>query len=285
MPGVDMLRGLNQTALTRVPPSQWLRNRLRQFASLLLGKLSQPPRRRDHQLTINRQPRELTTALIAELIATDQAFIAQQQPSIGSEIRAVIDVLSFGGSVLDLLDQRIVQARDLWDAGWGAVTGTPTFADYLATIPEVPSLLRPPNPDFPFLVLVDARVSLFTACHLMGVTPTGNQHTIQMKALHTKGQVYWMRCHDGARYADKTIGQAEHAFSAIETGLSAQEGIAFFVQNPTLLKTTYLDLPGTPHEGYEQSSACLGIWKGRAELRWRWKHELHELCRVVSRHA
>lgn len=227
--------------------------------------------------------RELDPMLIAELIQTDHARQARGLSGLGADVRAVIDASVDGGSILDTADPRFVQARNLWDAGWGKELGYQTFADYLASVPSAPLELTEVDAQFPYLILVDARVSVVAACQLLGIAPKGNDATPRMKHLHEKGDVYWMRCQQGLRYTTMSVAEAERNFASGEIGLTAVEGIALAVQMPRILQTRYVDLPRSTHEGFDNSSACLGTWNGRCELRWRWNDHADDRCRVATR--
>lgn len=229
------------------------------------------------------QRRELDTALIAELIHADEARRAQGLPSLGTDVRLVIDAAAANESISLAVNPRLAQARALWDAGFGMEVGAKTFAEYLQGIPSVPDELKHENSAFPHLILVDARVAASAACRLLGVQPKGNDMTAQMKHLNEKGSVYWIRCQDGGRHLGRSVKEAESKFEAGEQGLSAIEGLALVAQMPELLTSQYLDLANSTHEGFENSTACLGTWSGNAELRWRWRDHEDPRCQTASR--
>jgi hypothetical protein len=106
--------------------------------------------------------------------------------------------------------------------------------------------------------------------------------TAQMKHLNEKGSVYWIRCQDGGRHLGRSVKEAESKFEAGEQGLSAIEGLALVAQMPELLTSQYLDLANSTHEGFENSTACLGTWSGNAELRWRWRDHEDPRCQTAS---
>lgn len=254
------------------------------FVSFLLPK----PKKREQQErqtvpAIARRERELNTRLVADLLRADLQNREQGKPGLGTEVRALIDAAEAGTSILERADPRLPQARVLWDAGWGTELGYKTFGDYLNSIELVPPSLEEFDPMFPYLILVDGRVTTSVACRLLGIAPRGNDRTPNLKPLHIKGDVYWIRCQDGSRFIGKTVEEAEGAFVTGEAGLNALEGLALVAQVPQLLRDRYIDLPATAHDGFEQSSACLGVWYGQTELRWRWKDLLDHRCRAASR--
>lgn len=228
---------------------------------------------------------ELDTTLIAELIHADEDRRAHGLPSLGADVRLVIDAAAANESVSLTVNPRLAQARVLWDAGFGKEVGVSSFTEYLSNIPSVPDELKHESSVYPHLILVDARVAASVACRLLGVQPKGNDATAKMPHLNEKGNVYWIRCQDGGRHLGRSVKEAESKFEAGEQGLSAVEGLALVAQMPELLKSQYLDLASSIHEGFENSTACLGTWNGNAELRWRWRDHEDPRCQTASRKA
>ncbi len=226
---------------------------------------------------------ELDTTLIAELIYADKERRAHGLPSLGADVRLVIDAAAANESVSLTVNPRLAQARVLWNAGFGKEVGATSFSEYLTGIPAVPDELKHENSAYPHLILVDARVPAATVCRLLGVQPKGNALTANMAHLQEKGIVYWMRCQDGGRHRGRSVKDAESTFDAGEQGLSAVEGLALVLQMPTLLQERYLDLANSVHDGFENSTACLGTWNGNPELRWRWRDHADPRCQAASR--
>lgn len=225
----------------------------------------------------------LTPALIAELIHTDEQRKQSGFSGIYSDIRYAIDVLKSGESLIEAGDQKTVQARILFEKGWGKSLGFVDFESYLKTIPPVPETLRMPSEEFPFLVLVDARVSVKGVCELLGVVLKGNHQTHEMASLQSTSSPYWIRCQDGQKNLGMSTQETISTFDANEQGLNEIEGLSLFAQHPSLLNTHYLDLPKSVHEGFENNSACLGIWNQTPGLRWRWDHYADKRCGVASK--
>jgi hypothetical protein len=173
-------------------------------------------------------------------------------------------------------DQRLIQAKVLWDVGWGQVLGHKTFQSYLETIPPPPGFLAEEEAEFPMLVLVDARLPLVTACRLTAVAcpeevtkygerlaPLPSSTTTIEWRLRTGG-VYWIR----VNLEPKTAGASalEVAQRLSHDGLSAFEGIALFAQDRTVIQDRFLNLAGGL-VGRERI-ACLGFQRGLPNLRW-----------------
>jgi hypothetical protein len=104
-----------------------------------------------------------------------------------------------------------------------------------------------------------------------------------MKHLHETSSAYWIRCNDGARYTGKSVSETERALEMSEKGLSTMEGLALVAQVPETLKTRYIDLPDSTHEGIENTTACLGTWNDQPELRWRWRDHADPVCSPATR--
>lgn len=229
-------------------------------------------------------PQPLQLNQVAELITLDQKRIAQGLSSLGADLRLVMDAALAHESLTES-NPRLAQTRTLWDLGFGQVVGVTDFTGYLQGIPAVPAELQVPNETFPYLILVDGRVPAIKAAELLGIQVKGNEATHSIGHLREQGKVYWIRCNDGGRYLGKSAKEVEQHFSSGEKGLSATEGLAFLAQKPQLLQNHYLDLVQAAHDGFENSIACLGIWGGKTELRWRWRDHADPRCQTASRLA
>lgn len=225
----------------------------------------------------------LTPALLAELIHTEERRKQAGFPGIYSDIRYAIDVLNSGESLTENGNQKTVQARNLYEAGWGKALGFSDFESYLKTIPPVPDSLQNSSDEFPLLILVDARVAVTNACQLLGVVLKGNHQTHQMAALRTTGQVYWIRCQAGEKNLGISTSEAITHFAYNEQGLNEIEGLSLMAQHPSLMGQHYIDLPQSSHEGFEGNSACLGLWSKTPGLRWRWDDHADKRCGVASK--
>ncbi len=166
-------------------------------------------------------------------------------------------------------DVRASQARALWKKGWGRALGFATFEAYLASTPEVPAYLSVEDSAFPSLVLVDGRLSVLQASHLLGVVVNGNRTTASIPLMQDRRGVYWMRCQNGERFIGWSMDAAKQAGGSGEAGLDAAEGLAVLAQDSSLPRRHHLDLPNTPHPDWYPNGACLGLWNGKLELRWR----------------
>lgn len=227
--------------------------------------------------------RTLDTGLIAELIHADLERVSRGKESLGASVRALIDASDMNALTLPLAWQRLIQARLLWERGFGNVLSLNDFRTYLEGIPAIPDVLLAEDAAYPYLILVDARVSAAKAASLLTVSPKGNEQTPHMPDLQHTSHAYWMRCNTGDRFAGHSVHTAETTFAENEQGLSAQEALALFAQHPEVLADRYLDLAASRHEGFENSAGCLGRWDEKTELRWRWRDHADPRCFTVTR--
>lgn len=256
------------------------------FTSLLLPrakKEEQTPTTEPASSPSRTQQPALDPLLISELIQTDYARRSQGPPGLGADVRLLIDASLLGESLFQNANPRLLQTRILWDAGWGTALGYESFSSYLLSIPSIPTELQEFDSRFPDLILVDGRISTLEASRLAGISIKGNETTNQMQDLLQTRTVYWMRCQRGMRFIGVDVHEAKKHFTQNEIGLSAMEGIALALQMPDQLKNIYLDLPGSTHEGFDDSTACIGIWNGNLELHWRWSDSIESACHIATR--
>lgn len=223
----------------------------------------------------------LTTKQIKQLLEIDHAG-----SGIRSEVQALITRLTSGGIGSKSDDPRVAQAKRLWDKGFGAALDIDSFESYLSTIFEIPEELKAHDERFPHLVLVDARLGLTRSCQLAGLEYAGDDETFEdfdPKQGKPMGRAYWMRCQDGRKNRKKSIKTCRENFTADEHGLTAMEGVALYVQHPEVIKSHYLDLPGSVYRGLRNAASGLGYWNG--DLKLCWGGEASPRCGSASRSA
>lgn len=179
----------------------------------------------------------LTTGQIKQLLEIDSAG-----EGIRGEVQELIKRLTSGGVGAESDDPFLLQAKRLWDKGFGE--RYQSFSEYLGTIPGIPEALKHDDVRFPFLVLVDARLSLKKSCELAGVIYVRNGRNFEdydPKNTRTE-RVYWMRCQDGQQNRGKTVEASRENFAENEIGLTAMEGIALYAQHPAMIKNHSLEL-------------------------------------------
>lgn len=143
-------------------------------------------------------------------------------------------------------DQRSAQAWKLYYAGWGAELDYGSFKDYLATVPPVPDWPAKWKKTFDRTVLVDARLPLRRMCELCGIDYLGDDDTwVDFIPEKARQGVYWMNCQAGDKKRGQNVRDCRKAFASFETGLSAVEGIALFLQERSILEDYFLVLPGS----------------------------------------
>ncbi|MBI4434919.1 hypothetical protein HY635_03865 [Candidatus Uhrbacteria bacterium] len=237
---------------------------------------------------------------ITQLRELERARMKREGVGYGVELQAFLTRLKSGGvapgatrppagkrrgkAKLPTRDPRILtQAKRLWDKGWATKMldegGQPryrTFADYLASIPDLPTFPDTYDARFPHLVLVDQRVQIVEACQMLGVKFGGNDHTfVPFDPAHSvKALVYWIRIQDGKlhRGHKPSVCRTEFAQHGDEVGLEAHEGLALYAQSPDLLEiNTAMDLTGSVHADNRGLSASLKRWADDGvKLHWHW---------------
>lgn len=218
----------------------------------------------------------MTTDQIAELVAIDRA----SKTGIRTEVQELIGRLTSGGVSPESDDPRLVQAKRLWDKGWGRELNISSFEAYLEMIPvEIPP--RPSVEHLDRLILVDRRLKLVPACRLAGLKYDGNDQTfVPFDPAKAKddGSVYWMWCQDGRRNHGKNATKCRQEFVTGEVGLDAFEFVALYTQGQTVIGAPkdyhYPDLPGSVHVTDRDGIACCDHWDG--EL-WLYRHRLNHI--------
>lgn len=224
----------------------------------------------------------LTTKQVKQLCEIDNAG-----PGIRVEVQELIQRLTSGGVGPQSDDPRFVQAKRLWDKGFGREQKMSSFEEYLATIPEVPEDLEAHDDRFPLLALVDARLGLVMTCVLLGVGFAGDDGTFEdfdPKKARTE-KVYWIRAQDGKKNRGKSVRTCRSEFVKDEFGLTAHEGLALFAQNPEIFWYWSMDLTDSVDRESRDRSACLEEFSGRYRYRlgWDWNGHEHPDYGSVSR--
>lgn len=222
----------------------------------------------------------LRNSQIKQLIEIDEAG-----SGIRAELQELITRLTSGGIGCKTDDPRKVQAKVLWDKGFGRRSGFDSFDAYLASIPEIPEFPESYAERFPLLVLVDARLTLTQACALAGLRYKGDDETfVDFDAKQArKERVYWMRVQDGHKNRNVSVTTCRRQFAKDELGLVAMEGVALYGQHPAVILSHYLDLPGSVHRGNRGRFACLGLIDGEPGLSWYWHDDANPLFGSASR--
>ena len=244
---------------------------------------------------------------VAQLHEIQAARKKRCEPGIGPEVEALIRRLTDGGvagtkrgrifsselTEIRAEELRKLQAKRLWDKGFGEVLGYASFEAYYIGIP-LPPARRPQDLSNYFqLILVDARIfrskqygGLVKVCELLGVTFNGTNSTIipYNSEYEVKDSVYWMWCQDGQVNRDKCIRTCVDQFAQSgEISLNIMEGLAIFVQNPSVIKGHYMDLPSSVRSTEPGYSVCMGLWDGEPELDWKWVDDPDSFCGSASR--
>lgn len=167
------------------------------------------------------------------------------------------------------LDPRVVQAHMLWEFGFGRELKFASEAEYLATIPAIPNFPEEYDGYFDLLVLMDARIGLKRQSELLGVNFNWDDDDSFVdfdSSLRPKQPCYWMRCQNGKRNLKRKVRDCRTSFQHFEVGCSAVEGLGIFAQNRDILRSHYMDLPGSVRRGHRDGAAYLGLCGGGPEL-------------------
>lgn len=222
----------------------------------------------------------LTTEQIERLIRLDRTRRERGLLGVSSSVQTLFQTLQEQDRFGNDMEERLHQAQRLWNAGWGRALGYERFDDYLATIPPVPIYAATVRSIYPLWVLVDARVSLRSMCVCLGIDLS--ERDCPADATRPLGAVYWVRCQDGKRYQGRSVQENLLLFGAHERAMTAMEGVCLFAQFPMSTQSAYLDLAGSHHEYSPDTIACLGMWRGRMALRWRWSSLAHPDCGTAT---
>ena len=194
------------------------------------------------------------------------------------------------GTKLTDRDPRILShAKLLFDKGAGREVGLPTFRDYLASIPDLPTFPEDYKTRFPLLALVDPRLTLTTSCRIFGVTLEGDDTTSVPSSdrVVTPTTPYWMSFQDGRIHDNRKPSDCRTEFlsRSDELPLTALEGVsAYTQQHPSILDGHMMDLPGSIRVDNGEHCACLRRWGGgEIRLRWRWDGDPRPGCGSASR--
>ncbi len=207
----------------------------------------------------------LTTGQIRQLIEIDAAGTG-----IRFHVQELIQRLTSGGVAGSRFDGlRRVQAKALWDKGWGRELKIRTFESYLDTIPGVPFHYGENDARFPDLILVDPRLPLTVACRLAGLEFEGDDSTlVDYDPRRSRFSPYWLLCQDGRRNSGKSIWECRESFPEDEWGLTAIEGVCYYVHKPNIIGGHSMDLLGSIHPEGPNGAASLGYWDDVPVLHW-----------------
>ena len=222
----------------------------------------------------------IETKMIAELIDFDLKRRANGKPGLGSSVRALIDAATIDAVIID---PRLRFARLYWDAGIGSKLGFTSFADYARSIPTVPSELVLDDAEFPHLLFVEKRLSAHDLSHRLGITVKAHESTPVVPSMTSTAPSVWTRVRINHETIGNTVNDTIAAFAPYETAADLHDGLALILAHPTTIVNQYLDLPGTPHDGFDANAACLGTWSNTTQVRWRWADHADPRCVTVSK--
>jgi EmrB/QacA subfamily drug resistance transporter len=221
-------------------------------------KVEPPPFANSNVLALKKRDNQpLSMEIITELLSTEQERLRKGLPGMYNEVRYIIDETKAAHDPIEKADPRLIQARILWDKGIGQKLGFGSYTEYLATIPPAPVSSSEITSRFPYLVLVDTRLSVGQMCATLEVTIKGTEQTATLPNLQAGQEVYWVYAQDGQSNRNRTAREIVGTFGNNEVGLDVKEGLCLFAIYPKILTGHFIDLPATVHEGFDANAACL----------------------------
>ncbi len=210
---------------------------------------------------------------VAQLHEIQKARLKRGDSGIGLEVEELIARLTSGGVAGKSDDPRVIQAKRLFDLGWGRELGIDRFEDYLETVPEIPESLLANDPDFPLLGLDDPRVGLSRSCEMAGVQLKGlgysNEDAVPCDKRHADlTEPYWFRAHDGRKNRNLNPSDCRAEAKAPIFAMTAQVGLITFVHYSNVIKEGghILYCPGTLHREWPALCAYLEVWSEQPKL-------------------
>ena len=197
----------------------------------------------------------------------------QGGPGLGAELQAFFRQVTSGGVAGKSGDPRVIQAKRLWDRGFGCELELESFDAYLATIPQIPEGLLGDDPELPLLSLADPRLALTKACRLIGipheelgysdgvVVPFSDRYADPKKP-------FWLRHDDGRPNKDRRPDHCRDKLTGDTLTGTALVGIMAYLHHPEIVVEGehVIDLPGSVHRGSRAVCAYLKVWDGRVRL-------------------
>ncbi|MBU2613702.1 hypothetical protein KJ925_04595 [Patescibacteria group bacterium] len=224
----------------------------------------------------------LNLSHITHLLVTDAERLRNGNPSIAPGLEHLLAKAESPETPERAL---LRQGQKLWARGFGRALGYPTLNAYRESLPMPKTPPRRISKRFPIPLLVEARVGLIDTCRLAGLLYDGSEETFVAydKRRKTITSPYWIRLQDGRMHRGRSARECRKRFARDEVGLTAFEGVALYLQDPTVVERFFVDLPGSVHRRNPDSEAFLGEWDGIPGLYWAWNDHPHPECGSASR--
>lgn len=118
-------------------------------------------------------------------------------------------------------------------------------------------------------VLVEKRISPKRQSELAGIFYSLDGLNVgdwdkDPKKYKTPDSTYAVWTDEGARFMDRRVQDVREELASDERGGTESDGIALYIAKTNILRTRFLDLPGTSVES--DRAACLDLWSGRPGL-------------------
>ena len=194
-------------------------------------------------------------------------------PGLSVEFQAFINTYKDGAKALKSNDPRLIQAKVLWDKGFGRELNIDSFERYLATIPEIPTSLLAEDSALPLLRLVDPRLGLTKTCELFGIKfkefGYSDADAVACDAHHEiPNTPFWVRAHDGRKNRNRKPNVCRDECKDKLFSMTAMVAIMLWIQDPSIIKQGehVLDCPGSVHRAARGLCAYLDVWCGEVGL-------------------
>ncbi|MBI4433170.1 hypothetical protein HY632_00200 [Candidatus Uhrbacteria bacterium] len=186
---------------------------------------------------------------VGEIIRICKANRDAGGPGIGPDVQGFIRRMNEGGVKPGKKDPRHAQAYHLWTLGIKGVLKCASFAEYLASVPQIPEFPDAYFAKFSDLVLVDRDLDLDEYCGLGGFAfadaLSNSQRQLSTRFL-PYGSVrepvqrkYWMRANLRG-FSEKSAHDVRGMIDDVDTALcSVHEGVAAYIQHPSRMKNGY----------------------------------------------
>lgn len=163
--------------------------------------------------------------------------------------------------------QHLAQVRNVWERIAREVLKV-GFEEYLygcdglEAIPMLPTWPEPYFAAFDRDVLVDGRVieriGMRMTCRHMGLIYEAQQDFPAYEPPFLQKGVRWIRAQAGHKNRGRTSAECRQTFANYEIGMTVEEGVFTYINDPRVIDGHILDLPGSVHFLNRDYTAYLG---------------------------
>lgn len=170
--------------------------------------------------------------------------------------------------------ERDLQAERYWNKGFiqdrmgfkGYRVGLKGYAEYLATIPELPESVR--QSETRLLILVDPRVNFDYICRkeIAGFSASNLSECDHGDFGPPSDRAYWMLVHLIEHPEDQLIRETIKAISEGWRGCTLMEGFAIRIQEYSRIRDRQLVLPGSRYYGPPEDHYFRGVLRPNGQF-------------------